>query len=76
MRKKTVTFTGAGMSASPGFPTTSRILTLIIEKIRKNNLYQDVIKDVRIAGQYRLLLKELFITLSPGLLNVFESEDV
>lgn len=74
-KKKTLLFLGAGASKAFGYPITRNILPNIITRINNKTLFdQERNKDN--SRQYRFILKELLIALSPGLKNLFMEDKV
>lgn len=66
-------FLGAGASKAFNYPVTREILNLIIEDIISGILFTDDDVNDRQAALYRILVKELIISLSPGLRPAFEN---
>ncbi len=64
-KKNTVLFLGAGASKAFGYPLTKEILPKIIGSLNNETLFKEVKGNLGI--EYRFLLKELLIALSPGL---------
>ncbi|ULQ55463.1 hypothetical protein KJS94_12500 [Flavihumibacter rivuli] len=69
--KKTVVFTGAGVSATFGYPLTRDLLPIIVNKINSGTLFNNIERNRRVAHKYREMLKQLLVSLSPGIKDYF-----
>lgn len=72
--KKSVIFTGAGMSASFGYPLTRDLLPLMVKGLNDGTLFKDLPETKTIKELYRTLLRHLLISLSPGIAYLFDKK--
>jgi NAD-dependent SIR2 family protein deacetylase len=72
-KRKIVMFLGAGASKAFKYPVTSQILGLIVQSIKSNELFRKAGIPSEQSDLYRLMLKRLFLSLSPGLSKVFDN---
>ena len=59
------------MSATFGYPLTSEILPHIVQKISREVLFNEVTRNREVSALYRTLLREMLISLSPGIKPLF-----
>lgn len=72
--KNIVLFLGAGASKAFGYPLTREILPNIITAINEETLFKNAGKVL--AAEYRFMLKNLLISLSPGIAHYLEKRTI
>ena len=70
MPKNIVYFLGAGASKNFGYPLTTEIMPLIMERLLENDLFQLYGRKSRLERKYETDLLEFLYTLYPGLRNI------
>jgi NAD-dependent SIR2 family protein deacetylase len=72
MKRRIAVFLGAGASKAFQYPLTSDILRLIVTRINSGKLFDGAGIPKITADQYRTMIRELLLALSPGLKPIFK----